>query len=187
MKLVKCCLAVIFLTCCAAGVMAQDGMMQGGKADLTKTLNQYISHMEEEVVPAAEAMPADKYSFAPTEGEFKNVRTFGQQVKHIAAVNYVFGAGILGEKPPIDVNDEKGPDSVKSKEESVKFLKDSFAYLHKALDSVNAGNLTTSIQWGKRPTTRLQIVLMAAGHPWDHYGQMVEYLRMNGIVPPASR
>jgi uncharacterized damage-inducible protein DinB len=175
-------MAVLCLLGCAATAVAQQA-----KTGIAKTLNEYVSHAEGEFVPAAEAMPEDKYSFAPSEGEFKGVRSFGEQVKHVAAVNYVFGAGILGEKPPVDVNQEKGPDSVKSKAEIMQFLKDSFTYLHKALATVNAGNLTTPVQWGNRPTSRLQIVLMAAGHPWDHYGQMVVYLRMNGIVPPASR
>ena len=87
----------------------------------------------------------------------------------------------------MDVNDEKGPDSLKTKADIMKYLNDSFAYLHKALGTVTADNLVTPIQWGKNSTTRLQIALLAVGHPWDHYGQMVEYLRMNGIVPPASR
>lgn len=182
MKLMKLGMASLFLLGCASAVLAQDA-----KPDVTKTLNGYVSRVEHEFVEAADAMPEDKYSFAPTNGEFKGVRTFAEQVKHVAAVNYAFGAGILGEKPPVDVNEEKGPDSVKSKADIMKFLNDSFAYLHKALARVNGENLVAPIQWGKNPATRLQIALMAAGHPWDHYGQMVEYLRMNGIVPPASR
>ena len=182
MKLMKLGMALLFLLGCASAVLAQDA-----KPDVTKTLNGYVSRVEHEFVEAADAMPEDKYSFAPTNGEFKGVRTFAEQVKHVAAVNYAFGAGILGEKPPVNVNEEKGPDSAKSKADIMKFLNDSFAYLHKALATVNGENLVAPIQWGKNPTTRLQIALMAAGHPWDHYGQMVEYLRMNGIVPPASR
>ncbi len=182
MNMMKQGMAVLFLLGCATAVLAQDA-----KPDVAKTLNGYVARAEHEFVEAADAMPEDKYSFAPTNGEFKGVRTFAEQVKHVATVNYVFGAGILGEKPPVEVNEEKGPDSVKSKAEVMKFLNDSFAYLHKALATVNGANLVEPVQWGKNPTTRLQIALMAAGHPWDHYGQMVEYLRMNGIVPPASR
>ena len=172
----------VFLLACSSVVLAQDS-----KPDVAKVLNGYVTRVEHEFVEAADAMPAEKYSFAPTNGEFKGVRTFAEQVKHVATVNYVFGAGILGEKPPIEVNEEKGPDAVKSKADIMKFLNDSFAYLHKALGTVSGDNLVTPIQWGQNPTTRLQIAVMAAGHPWDHYGQMVEYLRMNGIVPPASR
>jgi uncharacterized damage-inducible protein DinB len=134
-------------------------------------------------------MPEDKYSFAPTNGEFKGVRTFAEQIKHVAAVNYIFGAGVLGEKkPPVDPGGENGPDSVKSKAEIMKFLNDSFAYLHKALASVTAKNELDQIDspFGMK-TSKLSLASFATTHPFDHYGQMVEYLRMNGIVPPASR
>ena len=134
-------------------------------------------------------MPEDKYSFAPTAGEFKGVRTFAQQVKHIAAVNYMIGASILVEKPPVELGGENGPDSIASKADIIKFLKDSFTYLHKAVASVNENNLTDPIKspFGQGKTTRLGMSTLAVGHCFDHYGQMVEYLRMNGIIPPASR
>jgi uncharacterized damage-inducible protein DinB len=152
-------------------------------------LNSYVGNAEHEFVSAAEAMPEDKYSFAPTNGEFKGVRTFAEEVKHVGAVNYLFGAVILQEKSPVDVNHEKGPDSVKTKADILKYLNDSFAYLHRALGTVTQANLVDPIKnpFGEGTSTRLQIALLAAGHPWDHYGQMVEYLRMNGMVPPASR
>src|SRR5947209_17392030 len=91
---------------------------------VTSVLNMLYGVVEREVVSAAEAMPEDKYSFAPTNGEFKGVRTFSQQVKHVAAVNYIIGAGILGEKPPVDTGGENGPDSIKTKSDIVKFLKE---------------------------------------------------------------
>ena len=160
----------------------------------TRTVADIIDHqvkgVEGEFVPAAEAMPEDKYSFAPTSGEFKGVRTFAQQVKHVAAVNYLFGGVILGEKPPADINDEKGPDSLQSKAEIVTYLKNSFEYLHKAIGSINEKNMAEPMKnpfGGKEPVTRLGIAIIAAAHPWDHYGQMVVYLRSNGVVPPASR
>src|SRR3954470_22695701 len=91
---------------------------------------------QSEFVGAADAMPEDKYSFAPSAGEFKGVRTFAEQVKHVAAVNYIFAAAILQEKPPVDTGEEKGPDSVKTKAQIMQFTKDSFTYLHKALASI---------------------------------------------------
>src|ERR1700752_1692768 len=100
---------------------------------VTSVLNMLYGIVEQEVVSAAEAMPEDKYTFAPANGEFKGVRTFAQQVKHVAAVNYMFAGGILGEKPPADINDEKGPDSLQSKADIVTYLKGSFDYLHKAI------------------------------------------------------
>lgn len=148
-----------------------------------------LSIAKGEFVSAAEAMPEDKYSFAPSNGEFKDVRTFAQQVKHVAAVNYAFGSSILGEKSPVDFGDpEKGPDSVKTKAEIVTFLKDSFDYLNKALGSVTTQNSLDQIQ-SVFPfkVARLSLASFSTAHPFDHYGQMVVYLRMNGIVPPASR
>lgn len=152
-------------------------------------LNQSVSSAEHDFVPAADAMPADKYSYAPTAGEFKGVRTFAQEVKHAATTNYLLGAVILWEKPPVEIGkSENGSDSIQSKEAIMKYLKDSFAYLHKAIGTITEKNMLEPIKapWGS-DTTRLSMAVLAAGHPFDHYGQMVEYLRSNGIIPPASR
>ncbi len=159
------------------------------KKTIGQVLDGGIKTIESELVPAAEAMPEDKYNFAPTGGEFKGVRTFAQQVKHVAAINYIVGASILGEKPPLDTNGEKGPDSVKSKADIVKFLKDSFAYAHKAVASITDANALEpiAVPFGKEKGTRAGMATVFAWHGFDHYGQMAVYLRMNGIVPPASR
>jgi uncharacterized damage-inducible protein DinB len=156
---------------------------------VAQVLTKSVSNMEKEFVPAAEAMPEDKYSFAPSSGEFKSVRTFGQQIKHVAAVNYIFGAAILGEKPPVDTGEENGPDSVKSKADIVRFLKDPFAYANKAAGTIDEKNQVAPIKnpFGDGSATRLALAVSIVGHCSDHYGQMVEYLRMNGIIPPASR
>ena len=149
-----------------------------------------LAGVEGELVPLAEAMPVDLYNFAPTAGEFKDVRTFRQQVKHVAAVNYMIGAALLEQKPPVDLGaGENGPDSITGKEQAVGFLKDSFAYLHKAIQTLTEANQKDMIQspFGSSQSPRLAIALIAAGHCFDHYGQMVVYARMNGVVPPASR
>jgi len=144
-----------------------------------------------QVIGAAEAMPEEKYDFAPSQGEFKGVKTFAQQVKHIASVNFAFGALILGEKPKVDMaNMEMGPDNLKAKAEIVQYLKDSFAYARKAIQSVTAQNGFRAIKnpFGQGPDFNpIGLATLLAFHGGDHYGQMVEYLRMNGIVPPASR
>src|SRR6202011_3266169 len=103
---------------------------------VTMVLDRLTSNIEHEFVPADDAMPEDKYSFAPTNGEFKGVRTFAQQVKHVAAVNYMVGAAILEEKPPVELGGENGPDSMKTKADILKFIKDSFAYVHKAVGTI---------------------------------------------------
>jgi hypothetical protein len=151
-----------------------------------EVLNFWVTETEKLVVPAADAMPEDKYSFAPSNGEFKGVRTFAEQVKHLAAANYQLGAGVLGEEPPAGTRDESAPESVKTKAEIMEYLKGSFAVLHRAANSIDEKNMNEAIlKKGNR--TRLWLVIDAVAHSSNHYGQMVEYLRMNGIVPPASR
>jgi hypothetical protein len=188
MRMMKQSMAVLVLLGCASLGMAQDSAT-AGSASIGKELDQVVSNVEREFVPAAEAMPEAQYSFAPTNGEFKGVRTFAKQVKHVAAVNYVVAAAILEEKPPVDLGGENGPDAMQSKADIVKFLKDSFAYAHKAILTINEKNAVKSIKppFGDHNTTPIAMATLIVGHCFDHYGQMVEYLRMNGIVPPASR
>jgi hypothetical protein len=150
----------------------------------------FVAFLEKQLVQAADAMPANKYSFAPTVGEFRGVRTFGQQVKHLAATNYMLAAGALGERPPDDAGDETGPEELRMKADILDYLRGSFRVLHRAaaaIDDTNAvvGDVPISPLTGQ--ATRLGYVLEALLHTYDHYGQMVIYLRMNGVVPPASR
>ncbi|MGE5114402.1 MAG: DinB family protein [Acidobacteriaceae bacterium] len=157
---------------------------------VTQVIDRQLSGVEHEFVPLAEAMPDDKFNYAPTGGEFKGVRNFSSQIRHVATTNYMIGAALLGEKPPIDLGkDENGPD-LKTKTEIVKFLQDSYAYLHKAFATVNNNNVTEQVEnpfGGKVKPARIGLVIVAVGHSFDHYGQCVEYLRANGIIPPASR
>lgn len=177
-------LALMLALCSVAGAQTKDA-----PKTVTQILDAGVKNIEGEFVPAAEAMPEDKYNFAPTGGEFKGVRTFAQQVKHVAAVNYMIGGAILGEKPPVDTGGESGPDNIKSKAEIVKYLKDSYAYAHKAVATVNAGNATSEVKapWGSSKVALMSLAMIIPGHGFDHYGQMAVYLRMNGIIPPASR
>jgi len=160
---------------------------------IASAIDREISLVEKEVVEAAEAMPENKFDFSPEKlnlpgSDYKGVRTFGQQLKHIAASNYLIWSPITGEKPPDTVNDGKGPDNMKAKADIIEFVKDSFAFGHKAVATLNESNLVQPITRPNRPpTTRLFLATFAPAHAFDHYGQMVEYLRMNGIVPPASR
>jgi len=156
-----------------------------------RALQILLKSLERRVVSAAEAMPADKYGFAPTDGEFKGVRTFGQQLKHLAATNQILAAAALGEAPPADAGDEVGPETVRTKAEILDYLNDSFAHLGKAVDAIGDTRVPVkSSPISPLPvtsTTRLALTVEALVHDFDHYGQMVEYLRMNGVVPPASR
>lgn len=168
--------------CCAPAFSAPSG--------LGKYLDEDLSTLEREIVPLAEEMPADKYNFAPTQGEFKGVRTFGLQIRHVASVLYLVSSAVLGEKNPIDMGtSENGPDSLKGKEEIVKYLKDSFTYAHKAMNSLTDSNLADMVKspFGAGEVPRIKMATIATWHGFDHYGQLVVYFRMNGLVPPASR
>jgi DinB family protein len=157
--------------------------------NVTQVLNQMVTNLENEFIPTADAMPEDKFGFAPTNGEFKGVRTYAEQIKHVAAVNYELGAAILQQKSPVMINDEAGPASITSKADIMQYLKESFEYVHKAIDTINDKNVVATVRspWGEGMVTRLGLATSVSWHGYDHYGQMVEYLRMNGIVPPSSR
>ena len=155
-----------------------------------KILDGQIKSVEGEVVSLAEAMPEDKYNFAPKDGKFEGVRTFSQQMTHIAAINYLVSAGALGEKNPSEAGaGENGPASIQGKEAVVKYLKDSFAYAHKAAAAMTTANALDLMPppFGKEKMPRMGILSVVSWHTFDHYGQSVVYARMCGIVPPASR
>jgi uncharacterized damage-inducible protein DinB len=136
-----------------------------------------------EVVAAAEAMPADKYNYVPTSGEFTGVRTFAQQVTHIAEAQFFFFGG-FGVKPTID---PKSITALTNKDDIVKALKDSYAFAEEAMKTITPQNAFAKIGTIDGTDTRASIAAFGLAHTNDHYGQMVVYLRMNGIVPPASR
>ena len=185
----NCILMLSVLLACSSSALAQAGkpLPQGS---VSETLDSWITNTEKHVMPVADVMPEDKYSFAPaqTSGEFKDVRTFAQQLKHLAANNYWMAALIFGNKTSAELYNETGPDSVRTKSEIMDYLKGSFAALHKAVATIDNNNVAesvaSSISWQK---TRLSFAVDAVAHSFDHYGQLVEYLRMNGIIPPDSR
>src|ERR1700730_13930103 len=188
---------VLWLT--SGNILAQVGPQRVGTEDAGSLDAEREKHApqvwakrtDKVTVSAADAMPADKYGFAPTDGEFKGVRTFGQMVKHLSASSYILAAAALGEEPPADAGDELGPEAVRTKDEILNYLKGSFAYLDKAIEAIGQKNTPAKSSpispLKSTEATRLALVVESLVHAFDHYGQMVEYLRMNGIVPPASR
>ena len=154
---------------------------------MAATVAQWFSMVERQFVSLADAMPADRYGFAPSQGEFKGVRTFGEQVKHVACANFGFAAELEGQKPP-DACHKGGPSPAKTKKELLIYLRDSFAAVRKSLGAIDAKNMFDPIEGPYAgPNTRLGIATVIVWHNADHYGQMVLYMRENGIVPPASR
>jgi hypothetical protein len=184
-------------TCCAGSVKAQMGaaapkVPAGTMIEPGKSMDALLKIYEEQIMGAAKAMPADKYNFAPSQAIFvpsqkvdfvtpKSVNTFGQTVAHVAQANYYFFGISWGAKPDADV---KGMDSLTSKEDAVKALAGSFAYAHAQLATLTAANAFASV---KDDQTKTSMAAFGIAHMCDHYGQLVEYLRMNGIVPPASQ
>ncbi|HMC29779.1 MAG TPA: DinB family protein [Candidatus Angelobacter sp.] len=158
---------------------------------IASVVDRQVSASEKQIVEAAEAMPEDKYNFSPESlniqgSDYKGVRTFALEVKHIATANYAFWTGLTGDKMPESIKGPNGPDELKTKAEIVKFLKDSYALGHKAAATLTAENVVEMVPFRQNKAPRLYLATFAVTHANDHYGQMVEYLRMNGIVPPAS-
>jgi uncharacterized damage-inducible protein DinB len=178
---------LLLLLATASGVSAQPAPAEPRTP--TQVIVSMVASSEKELVDVANEMPEDKYGFVPTGGSFRGVRSFAQQIKHAAAVHNLVAANILGEPITADVSDERGPDSVKTKAEVVKYLQDSYAYLKKAAATIDEKNAFTPVKgvFGSAPTTRISLIVLAVSHSSNHYGQVVEYLRMNGLVPPGSR
>jgi hypothetical protein len=152
--------------------------------------NSQLTGAEHDVMGLAGAMPADKYNFAPTNGEFKGVRTFAQQAKHIATIIYMVASAGLNEKPPVDIGTgENGPDSIRTKEQIVAYLKGAFAFAHKNIGTLTAKNQLDNVKspFGEGTVPRVMTASFVTAHTFDHYGQMVVYGRMNGVVPPSSQ
>jgi hypothetical protein len=172
----------------AQGAGAQPAAAPSAPIAPADSLNGVLKLLQSEVVSAAEAMPADKYDFAPptTAGEFKGVRTFGSQVKHLAEANYEFFQGWT--VPGATAVDPKTIEALKTKDEIVKALTDSYVYAQAAIATITPDNAFLAVNgFPKATSTRASMAAFCLAHSMDHYGQMVEYLRMNGIIPPASR
>jgi uncharacterized damage-inducible protein DinB len=179
----------LLFTIAAVG-RAQSSPTPPVPATIAAIVDRQIDAVEKLVVEAAEAMPEEKYNFSPESlaipgADYKGVRTFAQQVRHVAASNYAIWWSLTGEDVPSDFKGGNGPDTLKSKADIVKFLKDSYALGHRAAATLTAQNATETPANGR--SSRLNLATFAIAHAYDHYGQMIEYLRMNGIVPPASR
>jgi uncharacterized damage-inducible protein DinB len=196
MRLRYVCTALILGFCTLVG-SAQTGPISakvavGTQMSPVQAQNELLNLFEHDFMGVAQAMPADKYGFAPTAASFtasqgakyEGVRTFAQEISHVAMANYFFASKILGEKMPVD---PKSIEGLTTKEELLKAAADSFAYAHKALATITPENAYTAIDGVDGLHTRSVVASFISAHGYDHYGQMVEYLRMNGVVPPGSK
>ncbi len=177
--------AVLLLLMAATGIaVAQAGAQPKTPGE---AMGATLGFFENWVTSAAEAMPEDKYNFKPTGGAYTDVRTFGEEFRHIAYANYNFGAVLKGEKNPLGASKDGNGPELKTKAEIVKELKDSYTYLQEALKGLTAANEMDVVELFGMKMPKLSIAAVAVAHPLDHYGQSVEYLRANGIIPPASQ
>jgi hypothetical protein len=180
--------------CCWMGAGAQMAakgptIAPGTIIDPAKSFNEMLSGFEGEMVPLAKAMPAEKFDFAPSAAifvsgqgsEYTGVSTFRAMVLHVASANYYYGSLVSGMKPDVDV---KALADIKGKDKAIEALEASFVFAHKAMGTLTAQNAFESVQGS---ATKASLAGGLVAHANDHYGQLVEYLRMNGIVPPASR
>jgi uncharacterized damage-inducible protein DinB len=146
-----------------------------------------LQMVEGQLLGVAEAMPESKYSFIPTAGKFDDARSFGEQIKHIACSQFGFFNELDGKTPPAEC-EKGGPSKASTKTELVQYLRDSFEYGNRVAAAINQDNQLDRIDGRYAgPNSRLGMAVIAVWHMTDHYGQLVEYLRMNGIVPPVTQ
>ena len=181
---------LMLMTMIAMAATAARAQQAQAPATLATVVDREISNVEKQIVDVAEAMPEDKFNFTPESlnipgSDYKSVRTFAGQLKHVGASNWFIWSSLTGEKLPEGLKDGNGPENLKTKAEIIQFLKDSFALGHRAAATLTPENMLQTP--GTSKSTRLRLATFGVAHAFDHYGQMVEYLRMNGIVPPASR
>ena len=194
----KMCLAAGVLACCTGMGMAQmnDGVARmsapiGSQMEPAKAQEALLNMFEGELMGVVKAMPADKFNFAPSAAtfapsqgaKFDGVRTFAQQAIHLTQANYFFFSS-FGMKPDVDI---KSLSNLKTKDEIVSALAASFVFAHKAVATITPANAYETIKGVDGMKTRATVASFAVAHGFDHYGQLVEYLRMNGVVPPGSK
>jgi len=173
---------VILAALCAAPMFAAEG--------IAKVFDDQVSTVEREVLGLAQKMPADKYDFAPTApGTFTGVRTYALQVRHIATYVYRIAASVSGEKAPVEIGPtDNGPDTLKTKDQIIDYFKGALVFAHKAMGTLNDKNMYDQVPspFGRGTMTRVAAAAFLGMHSNDHYGQMVVYARMNGVVPGGA-
>ena len=192
----------LLLAACVSICCAQSGSNSGTAARKPQAQRSFIGDVptniadsvadslrfiEGSLLGAAEAMPEEKYDFVPTAGKFDDVRSFGEQIKHVACAQFAFFNEFEGKKPPDDC-EKGGHDPAKTKAELIKYLKDSFDYSNRTIATLTPENAVDRVEGRYAgPNTKLGISVVSVWHMSDHYGQLVEYLRMNSIVPPMTQ
>lgn len=192
MRLKMLCATALLVVPLSALAQSPGQSSNPAQSQFSAVMAQEIGKIDSQFLAAAEAMPEDKFNFTPESlnvpgSELKGVRTFAMQVKHVAADNFSIWAPLTGKPEPAGINAPAGPDAMKSRTEILKFLRDSMAYSREAVTGLTAENALQMVEFRGTKMTRLSLAVLALTHMNDHYGQIVEYLRLSGTVPPASR
>lgn len=165
--------------CAAAGpALAQTPAAAGAPGTAVASARPSYEEVKDYLLRSAEQMPEASYAFRPT----PKVRTFGQIVGHLAGSHYAFCGAALGKPQPESDEYEK----LATKAELVAALRKSFDICDQAIrmdDAEAAG----SIRMFGQDMTRLSALIMNIGHDFEHYGNLVTYMRMKGLVPPSSQ
>jgi hypothetical protein len=184
MKIASLCRASAFVVLATISGQAKDST-----SSARQVFDAQLTAVEHEVIGLVETMPAEKFTFSPKNGAFKTTRTFGVQARHIAFCLNEVAVALLAE-PMLPHPDQEGPRNLTSKDDIVRYLKEAFTHAHRALGTLNSDNLLEQIADPydeKLHTNRLNAATIFLSHTWDHYGQMVEYLRMNNLTPPGHQ
>ena len=182
MSIVKHFVLIVFVGCVlSAPTTDAQSAAATAKADSpAAVLNSILSNAERSFVAVAEAMPASKFEFVPSGGNFKDARSFAGTIKHVIWANYFLAGKITGSNQPID---QKAIDLVTDRDRILQQLHESFAVAPKAIDSLTTGNM---LDGGDGRASRLGSAAFLTAHTVAHCGELVEYLRMTGIAPPKT-
>lgn len=158
---------------------------------ITSAIERQFNNIESNILTTAQAMPEDKFNFTPenlhiVKSDFRGVRTFAGQIMHLATDNILIWSAITGDSVRSDIHNVNGPASIKTKKDIIEYLKSSFAIGRKAISNLTTQNAMDVIEFRGRNLSKLDLAFYALTHANEHYGQMVVYLRMCGIVPPPS-
>jgi len=172
-------------TVLAANCKAQQAV------SITPAIERQFNKIESDILSSAEAMPGNKYDFTPEglgikNSNFKGVRTFAGQIKHLATDNILIWSAITGDAVRSDIEDVNGPKNIQTKKDVIDYLKSSFAVGRKAISNLTTQNAMELIEFRGRNLSRLDLAFYALTHANEHYGQMALYLRLCGIVPPPT-
>jgi len=174
MKFLSTFVAVLMLLALVGKASAQTAA-----PDASNPFKNFYNNTKQYLVAAAEKMPAEHFSFKPT----SDVRTFAEIFGHVIDTNYWACAGLRGEANP---NKDELEKTLKTKDDVVKAVKASFEYCDPAIKNLTAASLQETFKNGTRDVPKTSPLLLLIAHSQEHYGNIVTYMRMKGVVPPSS-